>query len=160
MFTGTAVENSLAQLGVTDVVWLPDSVMGPWEEALAASQRIALRRVCREGEAWALAGGLWLGGRQPLVMIQSTGLFESGDALRNMLFDFRLPLYAMIGYRSYLTADSRDTAKQFLEPVLAAWGVDWVLLKEANDLERFSEHYLASRAAQRPGMALLAEGAM
>jgi sulfopyruvate decarboxylase TPP-binding subunit len=115
-------------------------------------------RVCREGEAWAIAAGLHLGGRQPLVVIQNTGLFESGDALRNVLFDLRLPLYAIIGYRSYLIENSSDTARRFTEPVLKAWGLDYVLIEPGEEASKLTEHYRACRSASRPGVALLAEG--
>ncbi len=50
----------------------------------SGAARYALVRVCREGEAWEVAAGLHLGGATPLVMIQCTGLFESGDAIRNV----------------------------------------------------------------------------
>ena len=68
MFAGEAVAATLAELGVTHVVWLPDSALGPWEAALEASP-VRLVRVCREGEAWAIAAGLYLGGASPLVMM-------------------------------------------------------------------------------------------
>src|ERR1700722_12702968 len=106
---------------VSHVVALPDSTLGTWEDAIRASESSKLVRVCREGEAWAIAAGLYLGGRQPLVMIQTTGLFESGDALRNVLFDLHLPLYALIGYRSYLIPNSPDSARKFAEPILKTW---------------------------------------
>lgn len=160
MFAGAELAAALERLGITDVVWLPDSAMGPWESALESSPRLKLRRVCREGEAWILAAGLHLGGRQPLVMIQSTGFFESGDALRNALFDFKLPLYALIGYRSFLVEKSADSAKQFLEPILKAWGIDYVLLTRADNLSVLEEHLLRCRAGNQPGAALLAEGKM
>ncbi len=80
---GTEIEQALTELEITHVVWLPDSGLGPWEEAIEASPQVQLVRVCREGEAWTVAAGLALGGKRPLVMIQTTGLFESGDALRN-----------------------------------------------------------------------------
>ena len=96
-------------LGITHVVWLPDSALGPWEQALATSDNVQLVRVCREGEAWAIAAGLYLGGKLPLVVIQNTGFFESGDAMRNVLFDLRLPLLAVVGYRSYLVHGSTDS---------------------------------------------------
>ncbi len=115
-------------MGLTHIVWLPDSAMGPWETAILATPSLELVRVCREGEAWAVAAGLHLGGKRPLVAIQNTGLFESGDAMRNVLFDLRLPLFSLIGYRSYLVENSPDTAKQFTEPILRAWGVDYVLI--------------------------------
>src|ERR1043165_7526466 len=92
----------LASLGITHVVTVPDSTIGPWQQAIEASGRTKLVRVCREGEAWGVAGGLALGGASPLVMIQCTGFFESGDALRNVVHDWKLPIPSLIGYRSYL----------------------------------------------------------
>jgi len=159
MFAGEAVAATLTELGVTHVVWLPDSALGPWEAALEASQ-VHLVRVCREGEAWAIAAGLYLGGASPLVMIQNTGLFESGDALRNVLFDLRLPLYAIIGYRSYLVPDSPDTARRFTEPILEAWGLDHILLQRRESLAELASHYRTCQSEGRPGVALLAEGKM
>jgi sulfopyruvate decarboxylase TPP-binding subunit len=160
MFSGPQIESVLTGLGITHVVWLPDTAIGPWEESLERSSTIRLVRVCREGEAWTVAAGLHLGGREPLVVIQNTGLFESGDALRNVLFDLRLPLYAVIGYRSYLVADSPDSAKHFTEPVLRAWGLDYLLLDAPEKLPQLADHYRACRAAGRPGVALIAEGKM
>lgn len=157
---GSAIEQALTTLGITHVVWLPDSGLGPWEEAMEASSQVQLVRVCREGEAWTVAAGLALGGQRPLVMIQTTGLFESGDALRNALFDLRLPLEAIIGYRSYYVPNSPDTAKRFAEPVLAAWGLEAILLEGADAVGQFVEHVQACRAAGRPAIALLPEGRM
>lgn len=144
--------------GVTHVVWLPDSAIGPWEAALEEEPALRLVRVCREGEAWALAAGLFLAGAQPLVVIQNTGLFESGDALRNVLFDLGLPLYALVGYRSYLVADSPDTARKFTEPALQAWGLDYVLIDSPEAIGRLDAHQRTCREAGKPGVALIAEG--
>src|SRR5437763_13773132 len=83
---------ALERCGFTHVVWIPDSEVGQWDAALAASPRLRLMRPTREGEAIALAGGLCLGGASPLVVIQCTGLFEAGDALRNFVHDLTLPL--------------------------------------------------------------------
>ncbi|HEY1598133.1 MAG TPA: thiamine pyrophosphate-binding protein [Pirellulales bacterium] len=153
-----AVVATLEDLGLTHIVWLPDSALGPWESALLTSKQLSLVRVCREGEAWTIAAGLFLGGQRPLVVIQNTGLFESGDALRNVLFDLGLPLFALIGYRNYLVANSLDTARRFTEPVLRAWGLEYVLIDSPDALPRLAEHYRACQAAGRPGVALVAEG--
>lgn len=88
MFTGPEIETVLAELGVTHVVWVPDTAIGPWEKSLVSSSRLRLIRVCREGEAWPLAAGLHLGGQTPLVVMQTTGLFESGDALAECVVRF------------------------------------------------------------------------
>lgn len=158
MLTGPQIAKTLAELGATHVVWLPDSMLGGWETALSQSPDLKLVRVCREGEAWALAAGLQLGGQRPIVVIQNTGLFESGDALRNVLFDLGLPLYAIIGYRSYLIENSPDSARRFTEPVLKAWGLDYLLIDQPDQAPRLAEHYRACQAAGRPGVCLLAEG--
>jgi sulfopyruvate decarboxylase subunit alpha len=159
MFSGPEIEAVLADMGITHVVWVPDSTLGRWEAALEASRRMRLVRVCREGEAWPLAGGLMLGGQQPLVMMQTTGLYESGDALRNVLFDLGLPIYSLIGVRNWLTAGTRDTATKFAEPIVRAWGLDCRWLESPGDLPKLAEHYRECRMLRKAGAALLAEGA-
>ena len=160
MLPAVEVAGVLTDLGYTHVVWLPDSGLGTWEAVFDASRSFRLLRVCRESEAWGLAAGLYLGGVRPIVVMQTTGMFDSGDSLRNFLFDFRLPLFAIIGHRSYLIPNSTDTAKHFAEPVLKAWGLDYVLLAGEDETPRLREHILKRRAAGKPGVALLAEGRM
>jgi len=159
MFAGDRVATQLAELGVTHVVTVPDSTLGAWEAAIIASP-VRLIRVCREGEAWAVAAGLYLGGATPVVMIQCTGLFESGDALRNVLHDWKLPIFSVIGYRSYLNQEMLpgDTCLVFTEPILRAWSIDYRLLTRPEQFGEIAEHYRACQAAGKPGAALIAEG--
>src|SRR5262245_3038014 len=158
MLSGLEIVGLLRELGITHVVWLPDSAMGQWEEALEQAPELQLVRVCREGEAWAVAAGLHIGGARPLVMIQNTGLFESGDALRNVLWDMQLPLPAIIGYRSYLVENSTDSARRFTEPILEAWGLPYVVLSSDDPLPQLRDHLASCRRAGRPALALLPEG--
>ena len=149
-----------ADVGITHVVSVPDSTIGPWYEAIAAHQRLRLVRVCREGEAWAVAAGLYLGGAQPLVLIQCTGLFESGDSLRNVVHDWKLPIFSVIGYRSYLSQDTLpgDTCLLFTEPMMDAWQLDWRLIKAPEQFEEIRRHYERCRAAHTAGAVVIAEG--
>jgi sulfopyruvate decarboxylase subunit alpha len=160
MFTGPEILEVYREMGVTHVVALPDSTIGPWESTIREAGSPKLVRVCREGEAWAIAGGLYLGGARPVVMIQCTGLFESGDALRNVLFDYRIPLFSLIGYRSYLsqTAIPNDSARTFTEPILKAWGIDYRLIDVPEKKAEIVEHYRHCQSAGCPGCALIAEG--
>src|SRR5439155_190830 len=124
MLDGPSVVAVLKQCGITHVVWIPDSELGTWESALRAEPGLSLIRVCREGEAVAVAAGLLLGGRRPIVLIQCTGLFEAGDALRNAVHDLKLPLFLVVGLRSYYAHQQGkgfDTCPIFAEPVLKAW---------------------------------------
>lgn len=158
MFSGPEIASAFAEVGITHVIWAPDSTTGPWEAALESSGQVKLVRVCREGEAWPLAAGLMLGGKAPLVIMQTTGLFESGDALRNVLFDLKLPILALIGVRNGLVTESRDSAKVFAEPVLRAWGVEYVSVERPEDKPRLFEYLSNCRQAGRAGFVLLAEG--
>ena len=159
-YPGEKVAELLIDVGFTHVVWLPDTALGPWEQALDRPGTLELVRVCREGEAWAIAAGLHLGGCRPLVVIQNTGLFESGDALRNVLFDLELPLSAIVGYRSALVPHSTDSARRFTEPVLDAWGLDYTLIESPHELPRMAKHFRNCRTAGKPGVVLIAEGRM
>lgn len=159
MVSGAEVAAIFRSIGITHVLTVPDSTIGPWDRDMEAAG-IRLIRVCREGEAWTIAGGLHLGGASPLVLIQCTGLFESGDALRNTLHEWKLPIYAIIGYRSYLNQDNLpgDTSLVFTEPILAAWKLDVRFIKTREQIGEIAEHYRACQSAKIPGVALLAEG--
>lgn len=158
MYTATEIVETLESLQITHVVWLPDSTFGLWENALEASSKLQLIRVCREGEAWPLAAGLHVGGKRPLIMMQTTGFFESGDAMRNILLDLRLPLFAVVGVRNWLIPESRDSAKRFAQPIADAWGLDPAWVTGEEDKPRLVEHYHQCREAGRAGLTFIAEG--
>ena len=159
VFSGEQIVSLFEELGITHVIAVPDSTIGRWESAIARSESIRLVRVCREGEAWQVAAGLHLGGAKPVVMIQCTGLFESGDALRNAVHDWKLPIFSIIGYRSYLDQAKLpgDTCLVFTEPILDAWRIDFRLITNPTQLGEIRDHYTACRDAGRPGAALIAE---
>jgi sulfopyruvate decarboxylase TPP-binding subunit len=160
MFDGPGVVAALKGCGVTHAVWIPDSELGRWEHALSSDPDLKLIRVCREGEAIAVAGGLLLGGRQPVVLMQCTGLFEAGDSLRNFVHDLKLPLFLVVGVRSYYAhrkGQSADTCPVFTEPVLKAWGIPHVLLDDRHGPADLAAAYRQARDERRAGAALLAE---
>ena len=161
MFTPEEIVAAFTELGITHVVWIPDTTTGQWDNALQAAPEIQLIQVCREGEAWALAAGLYLGGAKPIVVIQCTGFFESGDAMRNIVHDYKLPIFALVGYSSYLNASSLpgDTCLKFTEPVLEAWALNTVFIDSEEKKPKLAEHYRACVENNVPGIALMAEGA-
>jgi len=160
MFTDDEITAAIRKVGYTHVIWLPDSAMGPWESALESCPDCRLLRICREGEAWPMAAGLYLGGKKPLVMMQTTGLFESGDALRNVVFDLRIPLHAVIGARSWLVQDTTDSAKRFTLPILEAWGIPHTMIGVEEDKPSLLESLLRFQENRETGFVLMAEGRM
>ena len=160
MFDGPSVVAALKECGVTHAVWIPDTELGRWEPALRAAPDLQLIRVCREGEAIAIAAGLLLGGKRPIVLIQCTGLFEAGDALRNTLHDLKLPLFLVVGVRSYYLhqqGKSWDSCPVFTEPIMKAWQIPYVILDNRHNAADLAAAYRQAQAENRAGAVLLAE---
>jgi len=151
----------IQECGFTHVVWVPDSATGLLQPLFDECAEIRLVPVCREGEAWAIAAGLSIGGQKPVVIVQCTGLFESGDAFRNVVYDLRIPLFCIIGYRSYekwrAAGKSGDSAREYAEPVLNAWDIRNVLVESDEDATKISATYREATAEQVPAAILLAE---
>lgn len=161
MLTARRVRDSLRQLGVTHVVGLPDNSTAALFRVLTDDPSIDLITVTREGEAFAIAAGLWIGGRKPVVLIQNTGLLESGDALRGTLTRMRIPMVCLISYRGFKslpgllrptpTADDLarrevDSAALLLEPTLKAWALPYEFLSDNDELDKLRA---ADERAQR-----------
>jgi sulfopyruvate decarboxylase subunit alpha len=53
----------------------------------------------REEEAFGIAAGLYLGGAKPTVMLQSSGLGNSLNALTSLLLPYQIPVLAIISMR-------------------------------------------------------------
>ena len=160
MLDGPSIVAALKRCGITHVIWIPDTELGTWDTALSAADGISLIRVCREGEAFPLAAGLYLGGKKPIVLVQCTGLFEAGDALRNVLHDMKLPLFFVVGVRSYYALQqsaTADTCPVFTEPIMQAWQIPYVVLDNRNTADDLANAYQQARAEKRAGAVLIAE---
>jgi sulfopyruvate decarboxylase TPP-binding subunit len=160
MFDGASVVAALHACGITHVIWIPDSELGTWENALCSDADLRLIRVCREGEGIALAGGLLLGGKRPMVIIQCTGLFEAGDTLRNVVYDMKLPLFLLVGLRGYYAhqrGNTADTCPFFAEPIMRAWQLPYVLLDRRHSPADLATAYRQAQVENRAGAVLLAE---
>jgi sulfopyruvate decarboxylase TPP-binding subunit len=160
MIDGPSAVAALKECGATHVVWIPDSELGTWEPAITGPDGLPLVRVCREGEAFAVAAGLMLGGARPVVLVQCTGFFEAGDALRNVAHDLKLPLFFVVGVRSYYLhreGKSADSCPIYTEPILKAWNIPYTLLDRRHTAADLAAAYRRSQAEGRAGAALLAE---
>ena len=160
MLDGPAVAAALDACGVTHVVWIPDSVLGTWDAALSSSQSLRLIRPTREGEAVGIALGLWLGGARPVVAIQSTGLFEAGDALRNAVHDIGMPLTLMVGVRGELARRAgrgNDSCAVFAEPILQAWAMPFTWLDPSASGDDLVAALRNVQNSGGPGAVLVAE---
>lgn len=149
--------NQLQECGVTHIVWLPDSETGYMYKAMLDSA-LKVVPVCREGESMAIAAGLVMGGKKPVVLIQSTGFFESGDSIRGLCLDLHLPILLMLGYRGYAGPDMppQDSAARFLEPILDAWGIPHYTIASDESCHYVSDAFRRAQSDQHPAAVLIA----
>lgn len=149
--TAHKILDEFKKCGITHIVWLADSETRFMYEAMMSRREFTLVPVCREGEAIAIAAGLMLGGREPVVLHQNTGFFESGDSVRSLALDLQLPLLLLIGYRGWRRdAPLTDSAAIFIEPILDAWGIKHYLVEADEDVERISMAYKEAHETNRP----------
>lgn len=168
------VADTLRDLGATHVLGIPDNGSAPLFDLLRTGSGPRLLTVTREGEAFAIAAGLWMGGSVPVVCIQGTGLLESGDALRGTAVRMGVPLLCLVGYRGYATmrrtgivpgntpldpatlrrADV-DSAALHLEPTLDAWGIPWEVLSDREPARHIRATWERALATEHPVALLL-----
>jgi len=129
----------LKKNNISHVVWLPDSETNFMFQLLTNEPTLDLVPVCREGETMAIAAGLWVGGKRPIVLIQNTGIFEAGDSIRGLGLDVNQPLVMLVGYRGWSRHGlTKDSAARFIEHILHAWGITYYLIETDEDADRIS----------------------
>lgn len=151
--------DELKRLGTTHIVSLPDNIARALLEAGEADPTLQMVSVCREGEAFAIAAGLYIGGKQPVVVVQCTGFFESGDALRGTVWAMKVPVLLLLGYRGYRTLEQsqKDSAAVFFEPTLRAWDIPYDFLHSDEDIPKVEAFWKLAQERSRPVALLLTE---
>jgi sulfopyruvate decarboxylase TPP-binding subunit len=154
---------------VTHIISLPDNSSAMLLGLLSADRDIRLISVTREGEAFAIAAGLWIGGKVPVVLVQNTGFFESGDSFRGTITRLRVPLVCLITYRGYaklvswrlearrealdaetLSRADLDSAALVTEATLKAWGLPFDFLHADEDVAKISEAFRKTKENEQP----------
>ncbi len=175
--TARAVFDTLLAHDMTHVVGVPDNGAAGLFALAAEHPDVELVTVTREGEAFAVASGLWLGGKEPVVVIQNTGLLESGDSLRGTAFRMGVPLLLLVGIRGHakMVANHRrigadgaagrtaqtmkraeiDSVALLTEPTLRAWEVPYTSYRTDADVDRLVGAWERARAGGHPAAVLL-----
>ena len=168
--------DQLCACGVTHVVTLPDNASKALLELLLTQESIRVVSVTREGEAWAVAAGLWIAGGTPAVVIQNTGFFESGDALRGTAMRMQIPLLCLLTYRGYATLKAAslgsptapvegrtlsrsdvDSCALLFEPTLQAWGIPYDFLHDDTDVAKIRATFEQAREKEHPVALLITQ---
>ena len=154
-------ETVLAEMkknGVSHVVWLPDSETNWLYLLMKVEPSLTLVAVSREGLAFSAAAGLAVGGKTPIILIQNTGLMESGDSLRGWGLGLNIPVVLMVGLRGWTRHGvTQDTAAVYTEPFLNAFGIKYYLVENNADAARISVAFDEARKTKRPVAVLVGD---
>ena len=86
--------------GSRDVVYVPDNPLSHVLRVFSEQyDDVRLLLATREEEAFGIAAGLYLGGRLPTVMLQSSGLGNSLNALTSLLLPYQIPVLIVVSTR-------------------------------------------------------------
>jgi sulfopyruvate decarboxylase subunit alpha len=86
--------------GSRHVVYVPDNPLSHVLRILGERfADIQTTLATREEEAFGIAAGLYLGGKRPTVMLQSSGLGNSLNALTSLLLPYKIPALVIISMR-------------------------------------------------------------
>ena len=152
------VLDELKKHGVTHVVWLPDSETNWLYLLMKAEPSLTLVAVPREGLACAVAAGLAAGGKMPVILIQNTGLMESGDSIRGWLLGLDIPVVLMVGLRGWTRHGvTQDTAAIYTEPFLNAFRISYYLVEGDADASRIGVAFAEAEKTRRPVAVLVGD---
>ncbi len=144
--------------GVTHIITIPDSETNYLYELMAREDWLDIVPVSREGESVGVALGLNVAGRTPVVLIQNTGMMESGDSIRGMALDAGFPLVMVVGYRGWTRRGiTPDTAAVYTEPFLHAFGIKYFLVEHDEDGNRISSAFEEAKKTRRPVVVLIGD---
>lgn len=159
MASAQNIVDELKKQDITHVIGVPDNGSARIYELLRAEPEIEVITVTREGEAFAIASGLYVGGKRPVIILQNTGLLESGDAIRGTVVNMRVPVVVFIGYRGFHNRDANgqwvDSVATFLEPTLKAWRLPYEMLETDADIECIHRAFEKAAATSLPASVLL-----
>jgi sulfopyruvate decarboxylase subunit alpha len=152
------VLDQMKQNSVTHVVWLPDSETNWLYLLMQAEPSLRLVGVSREGHACSVAAGLVAGGAKPMILIQNTGMMESGDSLRGWLLGLNVPVVLLVGYRGWTRHGvNGDTAATYTERFLNAFGLNYYLVESDADAPRIRVAFDEAARTNKPVVVLVGD---
>lgn len=145
--------------GCRQVVYVPDNPLSHVLSCLGDDfTDIQTTLATREEEAFGIAAGLYLGGARPAVMLQSSGLGNSINALTSLILPYQIPVLIIISMRGDVGEwnDAQVPMGRAVRPILDAIGVPHVTVdasESAADLIRLAGE--TAFGTRTPGACLL-----
>ncbi len=99
MIKAEKVLNLFEELKLGPFVGVPCSILNPLISFLEKDESRVYVNAASEGEAMGVAAGWNLGGRQPVILMQNSGLGNAINPLTSLQLVYRFPCFLMISWR-------------------------------------------------------------
>jgi len=111
----------------------------------------------REDEAMGIATGAYLAGKQPVVMMQNSGLGSSINPLASLDILYRIPMLLLISWRGYQGKDAPEhlIMGESMLKLLDALGIPYQVISEDNPEAAISASVKAMKERGIPVAAIL-----
>ena len=157
----SAIVAELRALGIDHVVCIPDSYQKTLIARLQEEPGVRFITACTEDEAMGINAGLYVGGKNPMLLIQNNGIFASINTIKAIPLDARVPTLIFVGQYQrdpmLPIEESKSRAVRMVEPTLDAWGVPHYRLEGPEDVGNIRAAY--DRAHETMGPSALIVGA-
>ena len=118
--------------GSRHVVYVPDNPLSHVLRILRDSYAdVVTTLATREEEAFGIAAGLYLGGVRPTVMLQSSGLGNSLNAITSLVLPYKIPMLVIISMRGDVGEwnDAQVPMGRAVRPICDAIGMPHVTVE-------------------------------
>jgi len=96
------IVGQLHHAGITHVISVPDGYLAPMIKKIEADSTLHHTYAAREEEALAIASGLAMAGKKPLVMMQNSGFLNSIGCFSTLCQNYRTPFVLLLANRGNL----------------------------------------------------------
>ena len=92
-----AIVGEIRRLGIDHVICIPDSYQKTLIARLQDDPGIRFITACTEDEAMGINAGLYIGGKNPMLVIQNNGIFASINTIKAIPLDAKIPTFIFVG---------------------------------------------------------------
>ena len=153
------LHDAIKALGVTHILTVPDTHQKSLLASLVTDPDLEFVTLSTEDEAICVNAGLWMGGAQPLLIIQNVGLFASMNALRGVAMDMHVPTCLLTGqYGRDVTKtveENKGSAVRLIEGVMASIDVPTYRIDRPDDVPLLAKGFEESRERRGPVVVLV-----
>lgn len=150
----------LEQNGYDFFTGVPCSYFAPVLQILDRGSRYAYEGAVREDSALGIAAGAYLGGRQPAVFMQNSGLGVSVNALASLNVPYKIPVLLVVSWRGQngLDAPQHRVMGPITPGQLDLLGIPCALLDSASAAKQLRDLTQAMLDTERPVAILIPKG--